>query len=174
MKLTSNSPAETILIGRALGRLLPPGSVVCVQGGLGAGKTHLAKGVALGLGVTEHVTSPTFTLINEYEGRLPLYHVDVYRLDDDREAYELGLEEYLDGQGVTIIEWPERVLGLLPDEYLTVVIDYPETDEQARKLEFTARGRRYNILVEKLKLLLKDELKPVLPEELNANVRAGD
>lgn len=157
MKIFSDSPGQTIAAGRALGKLMKPGSVVCLRGKLGAGKTHFAKGIALGLGIQEHVTSPTFTIINEYEGRLPLYHVDAYRLDDG-EAYELGLEEYLYGPGVTLIEWPERIEGLLPDEYLTVMIDYIETDTEARELQFLAGGPGYGTLVDKLAQTLTKEL----------------
>ncbi len=149
MVLISDSPEKTIAIGRALGKLMGPGSVVCVEGNLGAGKTHFAKGVALGMGIDEHVTSPTFTIINEYEGRLPFYHVDAYRLEDDEEAYELGLEEYLYGTGVTLIEWPGRIEGVLPDECLRITILAGAGDE-TRELEFTASGRSYDKILEKL------------------------
>ncbi len=174
MKLFSDSPEKTIAIGRALGNLIDPGSVVCLQGSLGAGKTHFAKGVALGLAVEEHVTSPTFTIINEYEGRIPLYHIDVYRLEDNGEAYELGLEEYLDSPGVILIEWPERVPGLLPDEYLTVEIKFPETDSQSRELRFLPQGEKYKKLINRLRAVLIDELPQIFIGEANTGVRAGD
>ena len=151
MKLLSNSPEQTITIGRELGKLLHPGSILCIDGNLGAGKTHFAKGVALGLQVEEHVTSPTFILINEYEGRLPFYHVDAYRLKDDEEAYELGLEEYLYGAGVTLIEWPDRITELLPEDYLKIFIRLTDEDEEARKFEFSPYGQRYEKLIEELK-----------------------
>jgi len=150
MKLYSDSPEKTITIGRELGKYLDPGDVVCLEGRLGAGKTHFAKGVALGLGVEDHVTSPTFTLINEYEGRLPFYHVDAYRLEDEEEAYELGLEEYLYGNGVTLIEWPDRIKPVLPAEYLTVALTFAETDSESRELEIAAKGERYAKLIEEL------------------------
>lgn len=150
MKITSNSPDDTVSIGRELGKLMKPGTVVCLQGDLGAGKTHFAKGVALGLGVEDHVTSPTFTLINEYEGRLPFYHVDAYRLEDEDEAYELGIEEYLYGNGITLIEWPDRIGSLLPGERLTVTINRGETDD-SRNLEFTGKGQGLNQIIEELK-----------------------
>lgn len=157
MKIISNSPAETVNIGKALGELLQPGGVICLEGNLGAGKTHFAKGIALGLGVTDHVTSPTFTIINEYEGRMPFYHVDVYRLEDEEEAYEIGLEEYLYGTGITLIEWPARIVGLLPAERLTITITSAEAQD-SRIFQFEARGPGYTKLV----------------EELNAHVRSGN
>lgn len=147
MKVISDSPDKTILIGRLLGSRLEPGSVVCLEGNLGAGKTHLAKGVALGLGVEDHVTSPTFTIINEYEGRLPLYHVDAYRLEEEDEAYELGLEEYLYGNGVTLIEWPDRIRPLIPREHLTVSVRMSGTEDDTRELELTSAGTKYERLV---------------------------
>ncbi|MBU7008438.1 tRNA (adenosine(37)-N6)-threonylcarbamoyltransferase complex ATPase subunit type 1 TsaE [Phosphitispora fastidiosa] len=143
MRVFSDSTEKTITIGQSLGRMLGAGSVVCLEGDLGAGKTHFAKGIALGLDISEHVTSPTFTIINEYEGRLPLYHVDAYRLEEEEEAYELGLEEYLFGSGVTLIEWPERVTGLLPDEYLTVSIIRADKGDNSRELEFLPCGQSY-------------------------------
>lgn len=157
MKFLSDSPHTTIEIGRILGQMLGPGSVVCLEGNLGAGKTQFAKGVALGLGVSDHVTSPTFTIINEYEGRLPFYHVDAYRLGDPDEAYELGLEEYLFGTGVTLVEWPERVSFLLPDEYLTVAIHPAESDENARELELLSTGRSYEDIVREVLAVISAE-----------------
>ncbi|WP_418791640.1 tRNA (adenosine(37)-N6)-threonylcarbamoyltransferase complex ATPase subunit type 1 TsaE [Phosphitispora sp. TUW77] len=147
MRIFSDSPNKTIAIGNALGKMLGAGNIVCLEGDLGTGKTHFAKGIALGLDIGEHVTSPTFTIINEYEGRLPFYHIDVYRLIAEDEAYELGLEEYLYGGGVTLIEWPERVNGLLPDEYLMVKIIMAEDGENARELEFRPFGQKYIDLV---------------------------
>jgi len=147
MRVFSNSSEKTIDIGQALGTMLRAGSVVCLDGDLGTGKTHFAKGIARGLDISEHVTSPTFTIINEYEGRLPLYHVDAYRLEEEEEAYELGLEEYLYGSGVTLIEWPERVSGLLPDEYLMIRLIRAENDDNSRELEFQPFGQNYAELV---------------------------
>lgn len=151
MKFDSSSPAATMTIGRELGKIISPGTVICITGDLGAGKTHFAKGVALGLDIADHVTSPTFTLINEYEGRIPLYHVDAYRLTSADEAYELGLEEYLYGEGVTLIEWPDRVKPLIPEEYLAVRIDLTEKDDDFRVLDIQAYGQKYVGLVEGLK-----------------------
>lgn len=147
MKVSSDSPQKTIEIGIALGKLLKPGSVVLLKGDLGAGKTQLAKGVALGLGVADHVTSPTFTIINEYEGRLPFYHVDAYRLGDPGEAFDLGLEEYFFGGGVTLVEWPERVISMLPDEYLMVMMSVTGLDQECREVIFLPSGQTYEEII---------------------------
>lgn len=150
MELVSKSPEQTIALGHKLGELMSPGRVICVYGNLGAGKTYFAKGLAQGLGIVEHVTSPTFTIINEYEGVIPFYHVDAYRLTEEEEAYELGLEEYLYGEGVTLIEWPERVNSLLPDEYLQIFIGLTDEGDEFRVLDFRAKGQDYEKLVEEL------------------------
>src|SRR5713226_4230931 len=105
---------ETRGIGEALGRRLAPGDVVCLAGPLGAGKTTLAQGIGRGLGVEEVVNSPTFTLVQEYGGRLPVYHLDVYRLSSPEEAADLALDEMLSAGGVVLIEWSERIAPLLP------------------------------------------------------------
>ncbi len=149
MKFTCGNPNETFALGEKLGRLVQPGDVVLLTGDLGAGKTWFAKGVAKGLGVTEHVSSPTYTIINEYQGRLPFYHMDVYRLSDPDEAYDLGLEEYFYGQGVTLVEWPQRIEDFLPREVM--MIDITVTGEEGRELEFTPLGTRYLELLEELK-----------------------
>lgn len=151
MELISKSPEQTMALGCQLGDLMSPGNVICVYGNLGAGKTYFAKGLAQGLGVSEYVTSPTFTIINEYEGRIPFYHVDAYRLTEEEEAYELGLEEYLYGRGVTLIEWPDRVNSLLPNEYLQVSIGSSDEGDDFRVLEFRGKGQSYEKLVKELK-----------------------
>lgn len=150
MKVVSHSPQQTVQIGMALGEIIRSGSVICLEGNLGAGKTQFAKGVARGLGVADHVTSPTFTIINEYEGRLPFYHIDAYRLEDPDEAYELGMEEYIFGEGVTLVEWPERVSPLIPDEHLVVKIRVSGFEEDSRELEFFSRGRIYQEIIDEL------------------------
>lgn len=112
---TSDSEEDTIRFARSWAAGLKPGDVVALQGDLGAGKTHFVKGVAQALEIKKHnVQSPTFSLINEYGGNPPLYHFDCYRMESVREALEIGIEEYLYGGGVCIIEWPERVQPLLP------------------------------------------------------------
>jgi tRNA threonylcarbamoyladenosine biosynthesis protein TsaE len=113
--ITSHSPAETFAFAEQIAATLRPGDVLALCGDLGAGKTHFVKGLAAGLGVASSVTSPTFTLIHEYPGgRLPLYHLDFYRLDTDDDALRIGFEEYLDAGGVLAIEWADKFPDLLP------------------------------------------------------------
>lgn len=111
----SQSAEDTIALGRTIGATLRRGDVLALCGELGAGKTHFVKGVAAGLEANSAVTSPTFTLIHEYPGgRLPIYHFDFYRLDDEDEALKIGLDEYLDGDGVCLVEWGDKFPALLP------------------------------------------------------------
>ena len=127
--------------GRELGAKLGPGDVVALTGELGAGKTTLAKAIAEGLGVTETVTSPTFVLVCEYKtGRLPLYHIDVYRLESAGEMNDIGLDEYLYGSGVTVIEWADRIECLLPETTLRIDLNHTE-DPDLRLLEVRANAR---------------------------------
>jgi len=130
-------------LGKRLGRLLEPGDVVALVGDLGTGKTQFIKGLAEGLGVGKatYVSSPSFTLINEYQGRIPLYHIDLFRLASEKEVEGLGLEEYFRGNGITAIEWADKVSSLLPDELLWVKILYK--GEHTRSLEILAKGDRY-------------------------------
>ena len=118
---------DTINFGKALGRLLNAGDVLALQGTLAAGKTQLTKGSAQGLGISEAVTSPTFTIISEYYGRLPLYHMDVYRLSSPDDFLDLGVEDMLYGQGVCIIEWSEKIMSELPASTILIHIE-PEED----------------------------------------------
>jgi tRNA threonylcarbamoyladenosine biosynthesis protein TsaE len=106
--LTSESVGRTYALGRALGELMQAGDVILLEGELGAGKTAFTQGIGLGLGVSATINSPTFTILKEYEGRLPLYHFDLYRLDEPDELYELGFEDYFRGEGVCVVEWAER------------------------------------------------------------------
>ncbi len=120
---------DTRRFGEEFAQTLQPGSVVALIGPLGAGKTTLAKSVARGLGVTETITSPTFTIVQEYEtGRLPLYHFDVYRVYDPDELFEMGFEEYLRGNGVCLIEWADLIEDVLPEERVTLKLDYGEEE----------------------------------------------
>lgn len=111
MKKISHSPKETLQLGKSLGSSLIPGDIILLNGDLGAGKTHLTQGICYGVGLDEgsYIRSPTFTLINEYQGKLPIYHIDLYRIDSLEEIYSLGLEEILFNQGITIIEWAEKL-----------------------------------------------------------------
>ena len=116
--------------GERLGGKLGPGSVVALTGTLGAGKTTLVKGIAKALGIDEEITSPTFTLVSEYRGSLPLYHMDVYRLDSIDEFLDLGVEDMLYGDGICIIEWSEKISETLPDSTITISISIPDTTDQ--------------------------------------------
>ncbi len=148
--IISKSPEHTYRLGELLGKILAKGDVVCLNGDLGAGKTRFAQGVAAGIGVTETVTSPTFTLINEYHGRLPLYHMDVYRLGGSDEMSDLGYEEYFYGPGVTLVEWAGQVEELLPRDRLD--IDFARGDgENERKITFSPKGEGYERLVREMK-----------------------
>lgn len=137
-QFTTTSPDETIARGKEFVSSLRAGSIVCLQGALGAGKTHFVKGMAEGLGIeSNEVSSPTFTLINEYDGDKSLFHFDCYRMESPREALEIGAEEYFYGDGVTVIEWPERIESLIPPEAIWIFIEAP--DKNTRK--FVIRKR---------------------------------
>lgn len=146
----TNSPEETTRLGMQLGLLLKAGDIVCLQGELGAGKTCFAKGVAQGLGIEDPVTSPTFTLVNEYHGTLTLYHLDVYRLNGPGEMDDLGYEEYFYGDGVALVEWAERVRDVLPAERLEIFINRGTESEVCREIKMNPLGDRYRLLVEEL------------------------
>lgn len=142
----SHSPTQTRRFGAHLGALVQPGDVVLLHGNLGAGKTHFAQGIAQGLGIEEVVRSPTFTLINEYEeGRIPLYHVDLYRLEGDADIASTGLEEYFDAGGVVVVEWPEKGVGWLPDDALRVSLRH--VSDLRRALRLDAEGPRAEALL---------------------------
>jgi tRNA threonylcarbamoyladenosine biosynthesis protein TsaE len=142
--------SQTEAFGRRLGALLFPGAVVALVGQLGAGKTHLTRAVAEGLGVTNPaaVNSPTFVLIQEYPARLPIYHFDAYRLSGAREFAELGADEYFRGDGVCLVEWADKVAPTLPAEHLRIEIEI--VDANRRRFHLTATGLRYEALVDVL------------------------
>ncbi len=119
-----NSLAETMEYGKKIADMLKPGDILCLSGNLGAGKTTMSKTIIKELGVTDTVTSPTFTIVHEYQGRLPVYHFDVYRIDDIEEMYEIGYEEYFFGEGVCIIEWAEKIEEIIPAEAMHITIEY--------------------------------------------------
>lgn len=122
--IETNSPKETFAVGRKLGLCAQPGEVYTLHGALGAGKTVFTQGVAAGLGITGHVNSPTFTIVQIYEnGRLPFYHFDVYRIGDIAEMDEIGYEDYFYGNGVCIIEWAELIAGLIPEKAVNITIE---------------------------------------------------
>jgi tRNA threonylcarbamoyladenosine biosynthesis protein TsaE len=140
LDFVSHSAEQTHRLGARLGELLAAGDVLVLSGTLGAGKTVFAQGVAVGLGVDDPVTSPTFTLVHEHQGRLPFYHVDLYRIEGDAEAAGLGLEDYAYGDGVTLVEWGERASRLLPPERLEITFR-PIADTK-RAVRMAALGER--------------------------------
>ena len=152
MVFHSKTPLETIRLGKMIGRLLNRGDVVALMGELGAGKTQLIKGLAQGAGVKRsvYVSSPSFTLIDEYKGKIPFYHIDLYRLTDEKEAEGLGLEEYFQGEGITAVEWADRIPSLLPEEFLRIHIHY--TGKNTRSVEVVGNGMKYEELVKKLRI----------------------
>lgn len=152
----SHSAAQTVRIGQRLGEQLQRGDVVALVGNLGVGKTHLVKGIAQGLGSTDLVTSPSFVLVNEYRPGLRwremrIYHADLYRIDDPAELAGIGLEEIWYGQDICLVEWAERAADWLPEDYLTVHMDY--LDETKRVVRLVPRGERYQTLVESFKAI---------------------
>lgn len=135
MIVRTTGEKETIRVGYALGKTLAKGAVVSLRGSLGVGKTVFAKGVAQSLGIREAIVSPTFTLIQEYEGTLPLYHMDLYRIDSVEEFELIGGEEYLYGEGITLIEWSEKIQELLPEETISVTITLAEDGSREIRIE---------------------------------------
>lgn len=141
-----NSAEETMEFGNKLAQLLAPGDLIALEGDLGAGKTTFTKGVAEGLGIRRIVNSPTFTIIKEYTGRIPLYHMDVYRVTDGEE--DLGFDEYFEGEGITIVEWAHLIEEQLPSERLTIYLYHEEND--TRKVVFVPNGKRYELLCKEI------------------------
>jgi tRNA threonylcarbamoyladenosine biosynthesis protein TsaE len=138
-KWTTNNADETMTFAERLAELLDQGDVLTLEGDLGAGKTTFTKGLAKGLGITKTVNSPTFTIIKEYMGRLPLYHMDVYRVEDAFE--DLGFDEYFHGNGVTVVEWAHLIGEQLPEEFLKISLHYKSETE--REIVLTPFGSRY-------------------------------
>lgn len=148
-KIICRNIDETKKIGCKLGSLLQKGDIVCLTGDLGAGKTTLTKSIALGLDVKEDVTSPTFTIINEYDGRLPVYHFDVYRIMDIDEMYDIGYEEYFYGNGVCIVEWASQIKELIPNEHLWIEIKLG-SDINNREFYIEGTTEHYKSIIEEL------------------------
>ena len=140
LNLTSLSPEETQQLGRTIGKLARPGDIILLSGPLGAGKTCLAQGMAQGLGVRESTASPSYVLMREFAGRLPLYHMDLYRLEFI-EVDELGLDDYLYGRGVCVIEWAEKGMALMPAEHLLIKLGY--AGESERNIDIVPSGAHY-------------------------------
>jgi tRNA threonylcarbamoyladenosine biosynthesis protein TsaE len=152
MKVTiqTRSASETIRVGKSIGSRLLPGDAVALVGELGAGKTQLIKGLAAGMGIKNsiYVSSPSFKLINEYPGKITFYHIDLFRLRGEKDAEELGLDDYFQSRGITAIEWADKIPSLLPEEILWIEIRY--TGENLRSLEISGRGKRYEGFVKEL------------------------
>ncbi|MFH1920206.1 MAG: tRNA (adenosine(37)-N6)-threonylcarbamoyltransferase complex ATPase subunit type 1 TsaE [Planctomycetota bacterium] len=145
--------AATAALGAALAEALPDGSVVALCGTLGAGKTRLVQAVAEASGVDRRdVVSPTFVLVHEYQGRRPIYHLDAYRLRDEDEFLDLGPEEYFESDGLTLIEWADRVPGCLPPERIEIHVEV--TGPESRRFQIAAFGARYRAVVERLESML--------------------
>ena len=138
LEMESFSPKDTFEFGKMLGEKLTKGTIICLSGDLGTGKTVFTKGLARGLGINDVVVSPTFTIVQEYrEGRIPLYHFDTYRIEDPEEMYEVGLDEYLFGDGICVIEWAENIEEMLPaDRYILTIEKAPEKGNEYRKITF--------------------------------------
>ena len=133
MEYITNSPAETEAVGAALGKILPPGTILAYRGDLGAGKTAFTRGLARGLGYTEPVTSPTYTIVNEYlGGRLPLFHFDMYRLASSDDLWDIGWEDYLERGGVCAVEWSENVEDAREN---AICVTIHKTGEESRRIE---------------------------------------
>ena len=147
-ELISHSPEQTQELGKRIGRLAQAGDVILLVGDLGTGKTCLTQGIAWGLDIEEYALSPSFVIMRELYGRLPLYHIDLYRLDRIEESVDLGLDDYLYGRGVCVVEWAEKALSILPREHLLIEINY--ITDTGRSFGIRPNGQRYCELVEKL------------------------
>lgn len=145
MKIVAKTVKDTVNTGFMLGKILRIGDVVCLTGDLGTGKTALTGGIAKAIGIDGYITSPTFTIINEYEGKIPLYHFDVYRIAESEEMFEIGFEEYISGNGIVVIEWAELIQEILPQEYIYINIkkDY-KAGENLRIINIEFFGQRYS------------------------------
>lgn len=155
MEITIQSERQMADFGRLLGRALMPGDIVGLTGDLGAGKTTLTKAIAKGMGIEEHITSPTFTIVNEYEGPVPLYHFDVYRISEEEELHDIGYEEYFFGKAACVVEWANLIPNLMPEEALWLDLRLGTKDPEERLIKLVY-GLHWQDRIEQL---LK-ELKP--------------
>lgn len=140
LEIVTKGPEETAALGELIGGLLRPGDVLLLVGSLGSGKTCLTQGLARGMGIGESVASPTFVIVMEHRGSLPLYHVDLYRLEETAAVLDLGLDDYFYGDGVTVVEWADRAMAAMPPEHLLVRMSY--LDEDRRGMVFHPEGDR--------------------------------
>jgi tRNA threonylcarbamoyladenosine biosynthesis protein TsaE len=144
--IITHNPDETMLLGEKLAKLLSPGDVLTLEGDLGAGKTTFTKGIAKGLDIKRTVNSPTFTIVKEYMGKYPLYHIDAYRLEDSEE--DIGFENYFQGDGITVVEWSEFIMDFLPAERLHIKVTYD--GNQKRKITFYPKGKHFETICKEL------------------------
>jgi tRNA threonylcarbamoyladenosine biosynthesis protein TsaE len=148
LKLVTHSPEQTQKLGTSIGKLAEPGDIFLLVGELGAGKTCLTQGIAWGLDIQEYTLSPSFVIMRELHGRLTLYHIDFYRLDKTEEIRDLGLEDYLYGKGICVIEWANKGLDILPEDHLLIKIDHISDNE--RNFVMEPKGTRYISMLTKL------------------------
>lgn len=149
MDIIVDNLKETMKLGEKIGSLVNSGDILCLTGDLGTGKTHFVKGLALGLKISEPITSPTFTLVNEYEGRLKLNHFDVYRIEEPDEINTIGFDEYIFSSAVSIIEWSDLIQEFIPEENLHIHIEkLPEKGVDFRKIKISYTGERYSYIKE--------------------------
>jgi tRNA threonylcarbamoyladenosine biosynthesis protein TsaE len=140
---------DTVALGKKLGNLLNAGDIICLKGDLGTGKTYFTKGIASGLKINEPITSPTFTIVNEYQGRLKLFHFDVYRVNDIDEISAIGFDEYIFSDAVSVIEWADYIKELIPEECIWInIYKIPEKSPDFRKIVIEYNGDRYNYIKE--------------------------
>ena len=149
LKFITHSAEQTQKVGTSIGKLAEPGDIYLLIGDLGAGKTCLTQGIAYGLDIQEYTLSPSFVIMRELHGRLPMYHIDFYRLENVAEISDLGLDDYLFGKGVCVIEWANRGLTVLPEDHLLIGIDYLTENERSFIIE--PRGERYIRMVQQLR-----------------------
>jgi tRNA threonylcarbamoyladenosine biosynthesis protein TsaE len=151
MKFISRSAEETQKAAGRLAKALPKASILCLKGDLGSGKTTFVKGLASGLGLSaDKVNSPTFVVMNIYEGKLPVYHFDLYRLETPEAINAIGYEEFFYGEGISVIEWSERLGKLMPQDYLEISFEHKTENE--RELQFSAKGQKYADILKKFKI----------------------
>ncbi len=149
MKITVNNLKDTEEIGKIISSCLDKGTVICLDGDLGVGKTSLTQFIAREFGVEEYITSPTFTIIKEYEGKLPFYHMDVYRIESEDDMYDLGYDEYIYSEGVSIIEWSHKIEGILPEERINIEIT--RLGDTSRLINIEGKGKIYEKITRRLK-----------------------
>jgi len=149
MKINLNNLKDTESLGKIIAKSMEKGTVICLDGDLGVGKTALTQFIAKEFGVKEYIVSPTFTIIKEYNGKLPFYHMDVYRIGSEEDMYDLGWDEYIYSEGVTVIEWSDLIEGILPEERINIEIK--RIDDDKREINIKGKGTVYEKLIKELK-----------------------